>query len=206
MLGNAEILFNPVQKVIFRAALKHLGDENAARCKDFLGKQQGMFDQVDNTDMVGLAMAGGFGRHIGNHRINRPVKGLLDHVRGRWIKEIRLQTGRAGKPFPFKDIKTDDLATALFRPDHINRNLRPAARCRPKVDNAHARTQQVKLVVDFNQLEGRARTIAKALGFLHVRIVQLPVEPAGRGNLAPLRTFDARPKPAPCAGIDRGNG
>ena len=59
---------------------------------------------------------------------------------------------------------------------------RPAAGRGAEIDDARAGLQQAVLVVDLDQLVGRARAIALALGGGHVGIVELPLEPALRGG------------------------
>ena len=61
------------------------------------------------------------------------------------------------------------------------------------------------LVVDLGELEGGARAIAFALGARHIGIVELALEPAARGERAPLAGLDpnleialARARASPC--------
>ena len=51
------------------AALKHLGDESAAGLEHVGGEGRGAFDQAEDAQLVGLAMAGGVGGHVGQHHV-----------------------------------------------------------------------------------------------------------------------------------------
>src|SRR4029079_3673230 len=68
------------------------------------------------------------------------------------------------------------------RPD-----LAPASLLPPGNEHGHARPEEVVLVVYLDKLERRARAVTPPLRLLDVRIVELALQPAGRGDLAALR-------------------
>src|SRR5439155_24159767 len=70
------------------------------------------------------------------------------------------------------------------------RHLCPATGGAAEIDHAATWGQQVKTLIELEQLEGGARTKAHALGVGDKRIVELAVQPFGRGRLAPPRAPD----------------
>jgi hypothetical protein len=70
------------------------------------------------------------------------------------------------------------------------RDLAPAAG-RSTVEHNHSGLEQPVLVVDLGELEGRAAAIALPLSRLDIRIVELALQPARRGELPALGGFDA---------------
>src|SRR5262249_32977798 len=84
-------------------------------------------------------------------------------------------------------------------------DLAPAPWRRAEIDHAHPGPQEMVLVVDLGELEGGAAAIAPALRLLDIRIVELALEPAGRGELAPLGSADPDRQLAasalPCAAL-----
>src|SRR5262249_39298477 len=86
---------------------------------------------------------------------------------------------------------------ARVEAEALGRDLGPAARRRAEVDHARAFFEQAMLVVDLDQLERGAAAKTFALGPRHVGIVELPLEPAPRGDRAALRRFQPRLEPAP---------
>ena len=61
----------------------------------------------------------------------------------------------------------------------------------PRSTHARAGFEEMQFVVDLDQLVGRARAIAVALGARDIRIVELAFEPERRGKRALLRGLDA---------------
>ena len=93
------------------------------------------------------------------------------------VKEIELGEGDARNLRHFQQIDGDHLALAVDRADALGRDLAPAAGRRAEIDHRHAGFEEVMLVVDLDQLVGRARAIAVALGLRHIGIVELPLQP-----------------------------
>ena len=65
-------------------------------------------------------------------------------------------------------------SSALTR---LHRHLAPAAGCRAQIHDAPAGFQEAVLVVDLDQLEGGARAVAELARLMHVRIVELALQP-----------------------------
>ena len=84
--------------------------------------------------------------------------------------------------------------TAPRRPDALDRDLRPAAGRAAEIDDPAAGRQQMKALVELDQLEGGARAIAEPLRLGDIGIVQLPRQPFGRGRFPPARALDAHGK------------
>ena len=75
------------------------------------------------------------------------------------IEEIELHEIDAGDRLHRQHVDRDD-AAALGRADALGRDLAPAAGRGAEVDHARAGFQEMRLVVDLGQLEGRARAIS----------------------------------------------
>src|SRR5208283_4865475 len=67
-----------------------------------------------------------------------------------------------------------------------------AAGRRAEIDDSLPRFEQAAALVHLHQLIGRARAIAFALGAQDVGVVELPLEPQGRGVRAFSRRANAR--------------
>ena len=83
-----------------------------------------------------------------------------------------------------QEIDGDHPSPALMRANPRRRDLAPAAGRGAEIDNALARLEQLVLVVDLDELVGRARPVAFAARLGDVGIVELALEPAGRGRCA----------------------
>src|SRR5690606_34007562 len=101
------------------------------------------------------------------------------------------------------EVEGDHPPLARRRLDPVGGDLRPAARRRAEIDDARAREQDVVLVVDLGELEGRPRAIAAGPGFRHIGIVELPLEPAFRGARAAARGLHPHLQPAVAAAARR---
>src|SRR5262249_49959222 len=85
----------------------------------------------------------------------------------------------------------DPLAAAVLGLDPLDRDLDPAAGRAAEVDHARARPQEAELVVELQELEGGARAVAALAGLGDIRVVELALQPALRGDGAPARGPDA---------------
>ena len=81
-----------------------------------------------------------------------------------------------------QEVDADDAPFPLRGANALCRDLRPAAGRGAEVDDALARLQQPVFVVDLDQLVGRPRAVALALGAGDVGVVELALEPALRGE------------------------
>ena len=70
--------------------------------------------------------------------------------------------------------------------DPAPHDLAPAARRDAEVDDRLDALQQSEALVELEQLVGRAAAVILGLGALDIGVVELPLEPAGRGDLAAL--------------------
>src|SRR5690348_4618359 len=111
--------------------------------------------------MVGLPMPGRVRSHIREHDVcfcfSLPCPAGAEHrlktLRRRRIEKVELQKFDTWNGFHLEHIERDDVAILA---DSARRNLAPAARRRPKIDDARARSEQFVTIVDFSELERRA--------------------------------------------------
>src|SRR5439155_22449723 len=85
----------------------------------------------------------------------------------------------------------NDAAPALGGADALGRDLAPAAGRGAEVDDTRAGLEQRMLGIDLGELEGGAGAKPFAFGARHIGIVELTIEPAFRGNRAPLAGLDS---------------
>ena len=126
--------------------------------------------------VVGLSVAGGVCRHVGEHHVGRPAKHGHQRLRRRRIEKIELHEIDAGDRVHRQNIDRHDAALAR-RADAPGCHLAPAAGRGAEVDDPRAFLQQFRLVVDLGQLISRARAKPFALGADDVRIVELALKP-----------------------------
>ncbi|EPX85957.1 hypothetical protein ruthe_01679 [Rubellimicrobium thermophilum DSM 16684] len=94
----------------------------------------------------------------------------------------------------------DRLAGPLAQGIHPRHgNLCPPSWRAAQIDHPRTGLQKAEAVVDLDQLVGRARAIAFGLCAPDIGVVELPFEPAGRGQLAPLGGLHAHRQIAPSA-------
>src|SRR6516164_9589946 len=111
--------------------------------------------------MIGLAMPSGIRRHVREHdvcsRLGLSSPAGAEHrfktARRRWIEKIELQKLDARNGFHLKNIESDDAA---------------------------ARFKHFVTLIDFGELERRARAETFAFGARHIRIADLAREPGAR--------------------------
>ena len=75
----------------------------------------------------------------------------------------------------------------LGRADPLRCDLAPPSRCCAEIEHDHARLKEAVSVVNLGELERSARAIAAPLRLLDIRIIELALQPTGRGDLPPLR-------------------
>src|SRR5712671_1841110 len=102
-------------------------------------------------------MAGRSRCHIAQHEIG----GAADRSNGGKVPDIAREEYRAGQRCRLREVHADDAAVAGPAGDTVYGDLRPAARCTAEVDDALARPQQAKPIVELDQLEGGARAVAE---------------------------------------------
>src|ERR1700732_2754529 len=80
---------------------------------------------------------------------------------------------------------------ALLRASLLHGHLRPSPRRGAEIDDSLALFQETIAGVDLKQLIGRAGTKTLPLGPCHIGIVELALEPQGRGKRSLSRGLDA---------------
>ena len=140
--------------------------------------QRGL-DQAHRAQMIGLRVADGVRRHVGQDEIGRAAERLAQPVRRGVVHEIHLQDGRRRR--------SDRSAAGRCRRSlacgrRWRTTWRPAARRDAEVDHALGALEEAEALVELDQFVGGARAIALGLGALHIGIVELALEPAGRAD------------------------
>ena len=112
-------------------------------------------------------------------------------------RKSSLRKSTPGERIHVEEVDRHHPPLALGCRDALRRDLAPAAGRGAKIDHARARFQKVVLVVDLDQLVGRARAKAFALGARHIRIVELALEPELGGERAALAGSSPAPSASP---------
>ena len=180
MFDAGEIALQLRQQFPFGAALKHLSDERAAGIEHVGGKGRGVFDEANDAQLIGLAMARRVGGHVGEHDIGAAAHHRQQFFRRAVGEEVELGEADARNFRHFQKIDRHHLALAVDGPDALGRDLAPAARRGAEVDHRDSEFEEAMLVVDLDQLVGRARAPSILLGLRHIGIVQLPFQPEFR--------------------------
>ena len=167
------------------------------------GEGQRRFRQRDDAQVIGGRVAGGGRRHVAEHHVGRPGQRLAERRRRPGVKEIVAHNDGARHRVHFGDVDGHHpAAAALAGRGTLDRHLGPAARRGAQVDHASAAGQEMEAVVELDELEGGARAITQAPRLGDVGVVELTLQPAGGGDLAPLGRLHALARP-PCAGLRR---
>jgi hypothetical protein len=95
-------------------------------------------------------------------------------------------------PVHLEKVDRDHPSAAVARSGLCRGDLAPAAGRGAEIDDALTGLEQPVFLVDLEELVGRAGAIALASGLRHVRIVELPLEPEGRGERAFAGGLDSR--------------
>ena len=180
MAHGGKIALQTRQQFALRAAVQHLGEEEAARRQHAGGEIGGEFGEADDAQMVGLAVAGRVGGHVGHHAVggaaepSRNVSGAA----GSWksitlnstpsIGSISRRSMPITRPLPSADL------TAR------RRDLAPAAGRGAEIDDARAGPEQLIFLGDLHQLVGGARAKSLAPGLGDEGVVELALEPQRR--------------------------
>src|SRR5205814_7323358 len=127
---------------------------------------------------------------IAQHEIGRAAECGAAMVSDGGVAKIALQQGRAWDRIGRREVDPDDGAVALLGADPRRGDLAPAAGRAAEIDDPHAGSQQMKALVELDQLESGARAIAEAVRVGDIGIVQLAGEPFGRRRLTPPRLSD----------------
>jgi len=91
VLDAGKIALERGEERAFGAALQHLGEERAARGQHVAGELGSGLDQSHDFQMIGLAVAGGVRRHVGQDHIGGTGEQRLELVRGFRVEKIELE-------------------------------------------------------------------------------------------------------------------
>ena len=109
----------------------------SARPQHFAGELRRRFRQRHDAQMVGLAVAGGIGRHVGKNHVGRsPPSIALRRSGAAASRKSSLTKFDAGNRFHVENIERDDAATFA---DAARGHFAPAARRRAEIDDTRAR-------------------------------------------------------------------
>src|ERR1051326_5616151 len=180
-----EGFFEAGEEVALGAALEDFRDKGAAWAQHGRCKSKGLLGQRDDAQMVGRGMAGRGRRHVAQDEIGGAAERRPDALGRGGVAEIALEQGRARDRVGCQQIDADHRAAVLAGADPGGSDLGPAARGAAEIDNAHPGPQQMKPLVELDQLKRGARAIAQTVRLGDKRVVELAVEPFGRGGLAP---------------------
>ena len=139
----------------------------------------GELDEADDAQLIGLAVAGGVGRHVGEDAVGAAAEPFAQARRRLGVVEIHLPELDAVDRVHLQKVDGDHPAPALARSDARRRDLAPAAGRGAEIDDALAGLEELIFLVDLDELVGRARAIAFAPRLGDIRVVELAFEPAG---------------------------
>ena len=131
-------------------------------------------------------------RHVRHHYVSFSAQPVFDLLVGVVFHEIQYVGFSTGNRFDFLQVDTQNSTDPFARPfaqrvDAFDRDLAPTARRAAQINHASPGHEEAELVVQLQNLKRRATTIAFGLRAFHVWVVQLPLKPAGRAELAPAR-------------------
>jgi hypothetical protein len=178
---------------------QHLGDEGTARHEHLASEVRRRIAEPRDAQVVGRRVPGRRRRHVGDHHIRLPAQpGAHLRIRpvGEKVQHAQLDPGDRLDLLQVEPKhaahRLAALAAECVHPRH--RYLAPAARCCAEVHHPRARNEKAEPVVDAGELVGRPAAIALGARPRHEGVIQLPLQPAGRGYLSPLGGLDAHPQ------------
>src|SRR5262249_55559068 len=121
----------------------------------------------------------------------RTTEQRLQYVRRIVVIKVLGKHGGAGDRLDRRRIDADNDATLRT----LDRDLGPAARRGAEIDHPCAGLEKAQLVIQLQELEGGTRAVAALPGFGNVRIVELALQPALRGDRAAPRRLEAHAGP-----------
>ena len=192
MPDRREIALERGEQRPFRASTQHLAKEGAALLEHLAGKQRRRLRQGHDLQVVGLPVAGRISRHVRKHEVGFSVQDCLQPVGGVRLEEIEREDMHARERRHFEPVDRDHAPASLAGADPLGRDLAPTARRGAEIDDFRARPQQAIFVIELDQLEGRARAEALALGACHIGVVELAFEPTLLRRRSALPALHAR--------------
>jgi hypothetical protein len=154
-------------------------------------------DQGHGPEMVGRGVARCCRGHVAHHQVGRAGKGGAQALRRLRLAHVADEKVRPGEGLDRLQVDADHLTPGHLPSGPRERDLGPAAGRRAQVEHQGATPDEAQLVVHLGQLEGGARPVAAALGFLHIGVAELALQPARRGGAAPLGGADLLFQAAP---------
>ena len=144
------------------------------------------FYQPHRPERVGLRMADGVGGHVRQHQIGRAAELGDQPFGGGVVHEVHLEDRRAVDRIDRQQVDPHHRGLGQAAAD----DLGPASRRDAQIEDTLRALEEVELLVELDQLVGRAAAVAFGPGLLDVRIVELPLEPAHRRRGAPAAGLD----------------
>ena len=192
MVHLGELLLQQLLQIPLGAAGQDLGHKGAPGGQYVEGQIGRRLAKRDDPQVIGLLVPRGRGRHVGHDHIGLAPQPGLHLLVGTIGHEIKLVNLGAGDWIDLLQIDAQDGAHGLalllaqgVDPGHGH--LDPATGGTAQIDDPRTGHKEAKLVVQLHDLEGGAPAIALGPGAGHVGIVQLPLQPARRRQLAPPR-------------------
>ena len=139
MVDAGEVALERGEQVGPCPALEDLGDEVAARLQHARGEVRRGLAESGGAEVVGLAMAGGRRRHVGEHDVGRwpPSAARIASGASSSRKSFR-STITPGSGVHVEVVDGDDPRIGLGRAHPLGGDLRPAARRGAEVDDTVA--------------------------------------------------------------------
>jgi hypothetical protein len=181
------------------AALEILRHEMPAGLQGADGEVGGDLNQGDDLEVIGLSVADGVVGHVGQDEVGRAPQKLHHLPVDAGMGEVRLDQGGPRDRLDRQQVDADHRGGAP-----LDRHLGPAARRGAEVDDPAALADQVKAVVDLEQLEGRAAAPALGPGALGPFVGQLALDPLLAGHRLGVRRLHLRAHAAAGRGPARG--
>jgi hypothetical protein len=189
---DRELAFETGEQLVLGSALKSLGEEGSSIRQNFAGEIGRALDEASDPQMIGFLMTGRIRRHVGEDHVGPAAEPILEQQRRGLVKKVHDLEFGAGQWLDFKKIDADDPAMASFRANLLHGYLRPSPWRGAEIDDSLALPQETVAGVDLKQLMGRAGPKTLPLGPCHIGIVELALEPPGRGRRAFPRGLDPR--------------
>ncbi len=142
-----------------------------------------------NAQSVRRPVPGGGSRHVAQYAIRQSAKLRRYISTDLQIPEVAPDNRCPGNWNNF--VQVDANHGAAIAP---NRNLTPSAWGATEIDDPKIRFENMNPILNFQKLEGRARSIAFPLGRSNIRIVELPLQPADGGTLPPFGAYHSTTK------------
>ncbi len=135
--------------------------------------------EMHGSDMVGLAMARGRRRHIGQDDVRSSARSPASAFPAPRIQEIHLQKRTPGSD-PFRGSRSPRPRIGIGRVRHLGGDLRPASGCRAQIYDALGAARILCFYVDLQELERRSCAVSLELRPLNIGVVDVALDPAAR--------------------------